>query len=95
VAGQEACAGAGPFALVLAADVLYESEDVAPLLDLVPRLLTHGGAFWLAEPGRRVSLAFTRAAAERGWRDEPTECERVWPHDSKPTRVTIHRYTLP
>ena len=94
-AGQEACVAAGPFALVLAADVLYEPEDVTPLLDLVPRLLAPGGAFWLAEPGRRVSLAFTQAAAERGWRDEPTEYERIWPHDTKPTRVTVHRYTLP
>jgi predicted nicotinamide N-methyase len=94
-AGQEACVAAGPFALVLAADVLYEPEDIAPLLDLVPRLLVPDGAFWLAEPGRRVSLAFAQASAERGWRDEPTETERVWPHDSKPTRVTVHRYTLP
>ena len=54
-----------------------------------------GGAFWLAEPGRHISLAFTRAVAERGWRDESTEVERVWPHDTKPTRVTVHRYTLP
>jgi predicted nicotinamide N-methyase len=94
-AGQEACVAAGPFALVLAADVLYEPEDVTPLLNLIPRLLTPGGALWLAEPGRRISLAFTQAAAERGWRDEPTEVERVWPHDTKPTRVTVHRYTLP
>jgi predicted nicotinamide N-methyase len=93
--GQEACVAAGPYALVLAADVLYEPEDVTPLLDLVPRLLAPGGAFWLAEPGRRISLAFTQAAAERGWRDEPTEGERVWPHDTKLTRVTVHRYTLP
>jgi predicted nicotinamide N-methyase len=95
VAGREACVAVGPFAHVLAADVLYEPEDVAPLLDLVPRLLAPGGAFWLAEPGRRVSLAFTRAAAEHGWRDEPTEVERVWPHETKPTRVNVHRYTLP
>jgi len=94
-AGQEACVAAGPFALVLAADVLYEPEDIAPLLDLVPRLLAPAGAFWLAEPGRRVSLAFTRAATERGWRDDPTEYERVWPYDAKPTRVTVHCYTLP
>ncbi len=94
-AGQEACVAAGPFALVLAADVLYELEDVTPLLELVPRLVTPGGAFWLAEPGRRVSLAFTRAAAERGWRDEPSDHERIWPHDTKPTRVTVHRYALP
>jgi predicted nicotinamide N-methyase len=95
IAGREACVAAGPFSLVLAADVLYEPEDVAPLLDLVPRLLAPGGPFWLAEPGRRVSLAFTQAARERGWRDEPTEYERVWPHDTKPTHVTVHRYTLP
>jgi predicted nicotinamide N-methyase len=94
-AGQEACVAAGPFALVLAADVLYEPEDIAPLLELVPRLLAPGGAFWLAEPGRRVSLAFTQAAAKRGWRDESNDYERVWPHDTKATRVTIHRYTLP
>jgi predicted nicotinamide N-methyase len=94
-AGQEACVAAGPFALVLAADVLYEPEDVAPLLDLVPRLLAPGGGFWLAEPGRRVSRAFTHAATAHGWRDDPTEVERVWPHDAKPTHVTVHRYSLP
>jgi predicted nicotinamide N-methyase len=94
-AGQGACVAAGPFALVLAADALYEPEDVAPLLDLIPRLLAPGGAFCLAEPGRRVSLAFMQAATECGWRDEPTEYERIWPHDAKPTRVTVHRYTLP
>jgi predicted nicotinamide N-methyase len=93
-AGQEAAIAAGPFSLVLAADVLYEPEDIAPLLDLVPRLVTPGGAFWLAEPGRRVSLAFTRAATERGWRDDPTEDDRVWPHETQPTRVTIHHYTV-
>jgi predicted nicotinamide N-methyase len=94
-AGQKACVAAGPFALILAADVLYEPEDIAPLLDLIPRLLPPGGAFWLAEPGRRVSLAFTRAALERGWRDDPIACERIWPHDTKPTLVTVHRYYLP
>jgi predicted nicotinamide N-methyase len=94
-AGQKACVAAGPFALILAADVLYEPEDIAPLLDLIPRLLTPGGAFWLAEPGRRVSLIFTQAALERGWRDDSIAYERVWPHDTKPTLVTVHRYYLP
>jgi predicted nicotinamide N-methyase len=94
-AGQDACVAAGPFSLLLAADVLYEPEDIAPVLDLVPRLLAPGGAFWLAEPGRRVSRAFARAATECGWRDDPTEDERIWPHDTQPTRVTIHRYSVP
>ena len=40
--GQEALVRAGPFDLVLAADVLYEPEDVAPLLELAPRLVARG-----------------------------------------------------
>jgi predicted nicotinamide N-methyase len=94
-AGREACIARGPFDIVLAADVLYEQEDQALLLDLVPRLLVPGGAFWLAEPGRRVSLAFVEAARMRGWQDEPTVYERIWPHDEKPTRVVVHRFHLP
>ena len=33
-AGREACVAHGPFDVALAADVLYEQEDQAPLLDL-------------------------------------------------------------
>jgi predicted nicotinamide N-methyase len=94
-AGREACVAHGPFDVALAADVLYEQEDQAPLLDLVPRLLVPGGAFWLAEPGRRVSLAFVEAARASGWQDEPTVYDRVWPHDEMPTRVVVHRFRLP
>jgi len=94
-AGRAACVARGPFELALAADVLYEREDEAPLLDLIPRLLAPGGAFWLAEPGRRASLAFVEEALARGWRDEPTVYERTWPHDDKSTRVTVHRFRLP
>lgn len=45
----------GPFDIVLAADVLYEYESVALLLDLLPRL---AGEVWLADPGRPVSASF-------------------------------------
>ena len=38
-----------PFDLVLAADVLYERRNVAPLLELLPRLADET---WLADPGR-------------------------------------------
>src|SRR5947209_7003993 len=38
-----------PFALTLAADVLYERRNVGVLLALLPRL---SDAFWLADPGR-------------------------------------------
>ncbi|MDE3229191.1 MAG: hypothetical protein KGO05_04870 [Chloroflexota bacterium] len=94
-AGRAALLAAAPYDTLLAADVLYEREDVAPLLALVPSLLSPGATFWLAEPGRKASRAFVAAALERGWRDSPTACERAWPPDGDVTRVVIHRFKLP
>ncbi len=92
-AGQAACLSAGPFALVLAADVLYEREDVAPLLALAPALVAPGGAFWLAEPGRRVAQAFVAAARAGGWDERETFYESAWPPDGDVVRVSVHRFT--
>lgn len=94
-AGRLACLAAGPFDALLAADVLYEPENIVPLLALVPRLLAPGGVFWLAEPGRKVSRAFVAAAREAGWRDEPVVFAREWPPDGDAARVVVHRYTVP
>ena len=94
--GRQACVAVGPFDLLLGADVLYEEEDIQPLLTLAPRLLGPGGVFWLAEPGRRASQTFALAAqADRGWRDEPTTYLRQWPDEDRPSRVVVHRFTLP
>jgi len=94
--GRQACVAAGPFDLLLGADVLYEEEDIQPLLTLAPRLLAPGGVFWLAEPGRRASQTFALAAqADRGWRDELTTYLRQWPDEDRPSRVVVHRFTLP
>jgi hypothetical protein len=87
--GQEALVRAGPFDLVLAADVLYEPEDVAPLLELGPRLMG-GGELWLAEPGRATSARFVEAAAERGWVRGMVETEREWPAGAGRARVRLH-----
>jgi predicted nicotinamide N-methyase len=54
----------GPFDLVLAADVLYERQNVAALLSLLPRLAP---AAWLADPGRPAAEAFLDGARARGW----------------------------
>jgi predicted nicotinamide N-methyase len=60
---------AAPWDLVLAADVLYEARNVAPLLELLPRLLAVGGEAWVADPGRRHAAAFLETAARSGtWR---------------------------
>ncbi|HEU5347392.1 MAG TPA: hypothetical protein VFU63_02150 [Ktedonobacterales bacterium] len=92
--GRRACQAGAPYDVLLAADILYEQDDLEPLLQLVPRLLAPSGTFWLAEPGRRVSLAFVRAALERGWRDKSTAYERIWPTEHKPVRVVVHRFRL-
>lgn len=94
-AGRAACLAAAPFDVLLAADVLYEQENLDPLLALVPDLLVPDGVFWLAEPGRRVSQAFVAAARERGWHDDVRVYERAWPPDGDTVRVTIHLFTLP
>jgi predicted nicotinamide N-methyase len=94
-AGRERLLSAAPFDLLLAADVLYEAEDVEPLLALAPALLRPGASFWLAEPGRKASRVFLAAALARGWRDMPSATERAWPPDGDVTRVAIHRFTLP
>ena len=94
-AGRARLLRAAPFDLLLAADVLYEQEDVAPLLELIPALLRPGAPFWLAEPGRKASRAFVEAALERGWRDRSSVSERAWPPDDDVTRVIVHRFTLP
>lgn len=91
--GRAACRALAPLDVVLAADVLYEQDDIAPLLALIPELLRPGGIFWLAEPGRRVSEALVRLATQSGWRDEPATYERVWPTETRPVRVTVHRMT--
>jgi predicted nicotinamide N-methyase len=89
--GRAALALAAPYDLLLAADVLYEEPDIALLLELAPRLVGSGGHFWLAEPGRRVSLKFVEAALARGWRDTTTVYERLWPPQGDYARVTIHQ----
>lgn len=95
VDGQERLHHAGRFDVVVAADVLYEKEDVAPLLDLLPRLVTAGGVAWLAEPRRTTSQAFVDRAAAAGWRSTVTEVTRdPWPADAGRATVRIHRYSM-
>lgn len=94
-AGRASLLAAAPYDALLAADVLYEAEDVAPLLELAPALLRVGASFWLAEPGRKASRAFVAEAQGRGWHDAPSEIERAWPPDDEVKRIVTHRLTLP
>ncbi len=91
--GQAACRALGRFDELLAADVLYEERDIAPLMELAPRVLAPGGTFWLAEPGRRVARLFVDMARARGWREDERVHERAWPPDGDVVRVVVHRFT--
>src|SRR5687768_14515707 len=82
------------FPMVLAADVLYESRDVDPLLALVERVVAPGGELWLAEPGRPPAARFLVSIGARGWIAESEECFGPWPDpedNRKGIVVTIHR----
>lgn len=84
-------AGSG-FNAILAADILYESRDVEPLLALIDRLITPSGILWLAEPGRPVAQVFLDALQSSGWAGTVEEHEGPWP-DLKDAgvRVCVHR----
>lgn len=84
----------GPFPIVLAADVLYESRDIAPLLTFFDRVLAPGGTLILAEPGRPVAARFLERANTSGW--DAGEIARhfgPWP-DPKDANITVGIHTL-
>lgn len=84
------------FQIVLAADVLYESRDVDPLLDLVERLVAPACMLWLAEPGRPVAARFVEAALRRGWDGSATQHEGPWPDpEDAGVVVNVHRLRRP
>jgi predicted nicotinamide N-methyase len=85
------------FALVLAADVLYEQEDIMPLVRLVERILAPDGELWLAEPGRTPAERFVTALGRRGWVSASEECDSPWadPQDGTRDVVTVHRLRRP
>jgi predicted nicotinamide N-methyase len=66
--GPGALVAGAPWDWVLAADVLYEHRNVAPLLELLPSLGTRA---LLAEPGRPAARAFFDALS--GWDVERLE----------------------
>ena len=95
--GLMAHAGEG-FPVVLAADVLYESRDVAPLLALVGRVVALGGQLWLAEPGRPPAARFLTELHTQGWIGERESCSGPWPDpedNRKGVLVTVHRLRRP
>ena len=55
------------YPFILAADVLYEQRNHAPVLDLLRHSLAAGGLAALSDPSRLVADVFPRAAHLAGW----------------------------
>jgi predicted nicotinamide N-methyase len=77
------------FPVILAADILYEDRDVAPVCALIDRLLASDGQLWLAEPGRKTARAFLNALESAGWRDTTERVGGPWPGGEK-AQVRLH-----
>jgi len=89
-----ALAGQGPFPVVIAADVLYETRDVEPLLTFFARVLHPTGILILAEPGRPVAGRFRDRAIAVGWDvGELAIHAGPWP-DPKDEGVTVRIHAL-
>jgi predicted nicotinamide N-methyase len=55
------------FDLVLAADILYEERNAAPLVALLPEVVAAGGEALVADPGRRHAPTTLDAIIAAGW----------------------------
>jgi 2-polyprenyl-3-methyl-5-hydroxy-6-metoxy-1,4-benzoquinol methylase len=56
----------GTFDLVTAADVLYETPQVALVATTIARTLAPQGVAWLADPGRRTAVTLVEECAKQG-----------------------------
>ena len=77
------------FDLVLAADVLYDKMNVAPLTGLIPKLLARDGHLLLADPRRDHAGRFLEAMEKLGF-ERSTEDTTV-EQEGKSVEVMVYR----
>ena len=80
--------------LLLAADVIYEARNIAPLLRLMKAVLTPAGECWLSDPDRPYKHEFQTALTAQGFTFDvmPMSLERA----GKPTvQGTVYRIGYP
>ena len=70
----DAIVSLGPFDLVVAADVLYEERNAAPILTL---LATLGAPATIADPGRRHAAGFLDAVRADDWEIDTVTDARI------------------
>lgn len=77
------------FDLVLAADVLYDKMNVAPLSSLVPKLLERDGQLLLADPRRDYAARFLDEMAQQGF---VRSVESMYvEHDGRNVEIMLYR----
>ena len=77
------------FPLILAADVVYETAQYQPLLQVFREMLTPDGEIWLAEPNRPVAARFFEVLAENNFRFEKTSKKVLL--NNKSSEISIYR----
>jgi predicted nicotinamide N-methyase len=75
--GTGAPAGLPRFELVVAADVLYEERNAAPLLRVLQATVAEEGTAVVADPGRRHATAFFDGAESAGWVLEAVQATEI------------------
>lgn len=76
------------FDLVLAADVLYDKMNSAPLANFVPKLLDPDGQLLLADPRRDYAGTFLEAMEQRGF-EQSAESVTV-EHDGRNVEIMLY-----
>lgn len=66
--------------VILAADVIYETRMMYPLLQFFQRALSSGGCILLAEPHRAVAENFLPTILRAGFTTHSSEKEVLWDH---------------
>jgi ETFB lysine methyltransferase len=84
----------GRFATVLAADVLYEERNLAPLCAALASLVADGGEVLLADPDRKHLPAFVATMHSAGWLvSELARVSERQAEAARPTTVVLLRLT--
>lgn len=86
---------APPFDLVLAADVLYEPRNAAPLAALVARITSPHGTVLIADPRRPDATAFLDGIQGAGWHLVTEQVEFTGRRDETGSRINLHTLRPP
>ena len=81
--------------IVYAVDVLYETQNHAPLLSTMKKLLHPNGVAYVFDPGRRLALDFCALALDTGWQFSATdEYAANWSLSPSPNSFQVFKLQL-